>query len=331
MNCEAGSLALLDCHRTMNKFNIMFHLLARTTKTVAKTSAYTQWPVRIYNLCESIWTSPRVQRLAEQSLVFLFLISLIVIELRRQGLIPAQLEGFIPSKHFYAIQVAFGALLLYEVTGLVFGLARSVANALGLQLEIFSLILLRSSFEELVYFDEPVQWEQLLGKVDGNPVLHLIADAFGALAVFVLLGLYYRMQRHQPITEDVADRASFVAAKKTLALGLLAGYLFIGLNGLWQLRVGVQAHFFESFFTLLIFCDLLVVLISIRYTTTYRVVFRNSAFAVATILIRLALTAPPYYKIMIGITAAAFSVVLTLAYNTFSPFIPQAKVDQQSD
>jgi hypothetical protein len=242
----------------------MFDEVLSRLKAGVPASRFALWPGKVYDLCEAAWTSPRVQRFAEQSLVFLFLVALAVIESRRQGLVPARIEALIPTKHFYAIQVAFGALLLYEVTGLVFGLARSVANALGQQLEIFSLILLRSSFEELVHFDEPVQWGHLLAKWDGNPVLHLIADAVGALTVFVLLGLYYRMQRHQPISDDLADRASFVAAKKTLALGLLAGYVFIGISGVWRLSLGEAPQFFESFFTLLIFCDVLVVLISIR-------------------------------------------------------------------
>ena len=109
-----------------------------------------------------------------------------------------------------------------------------MANALGWQLEIFSLILLRSLFEEFVHFDEPVQWRQLLDKVEGNPVLHLIADAVGALTMFVLLGLYYRLQRHQPISEDLDDRAALVFVKKTLALGLFSGYMLIGPDAFWQ-------------------------------------------------------------------------------------------------
>jgi hypothetical protein len=287
------------------------------------------WSSRFYDLLEAAWLSPAVRRLAERSLVIVFLAALLLIELRRWGLVPDRYEDLIPTKHFYAIQLAFGALLLYEVTGLVFGLARSVANALGQQLEILSLILLRSTFEELVHFEEPVQWEHSLDRFDGNPIPHLAADAVGALAVFVLLGLYYRMQRHQPISEDAGDRESFIAAKKAVALALLAGYVFIGFASIKQLILGDRPFlFFESFYTLLIFCDLLIVLISIRYTSNYRVVFRNSAFAVATVLIRLALSAPPYFNVLIGVGAAAFSVGLTAAYNTFAPVIRQASADR---
>jgi len=244
------------------------------------------WFEPIYDRLESVWMSHRVQQAAEQSLVIIFLGALAVIELKRQGVLPTWLGEHVPVKHFYAIQVAFGALLLYEVIALVFGLVRSVANALGQQLEILSLILLRSSFEELIHFDEPVNWEQFVGKFDDNPILHLITDAAGALTIFVLLGVYYRLQKHEPITGDAGERHSFIAVKKTVALGLLTGFVIIGLAGLRRVILGDHPFlFFDAFYTLLIFCDLLIVLISIRYTSTYRVVFRNSAFAVATILI----------------------------------------------
>ena len=125
--------------------------------------------------------------------------------------------------------------------------------------------------------------------------------------MFVLPGLYYLLQRHQPISKDLDDRAAFVYAKQTLALELLSWCMLIGVNVFLQFRIGETPHFFESFFTLLIFCGLLVVLISIRYTTTYSIVFRNSAFAVANVLIPLSLTPPPYYNIAIGVIAAASS------------------------
>ncbi len=277
-----------------------------------------------YDWLEAAWLSPRVRRLAERSLVFLFLASLVVIELSIRNWLPAGVAELVPKKHLYAIQVAFGALVLYEVTGLIFGLVKSVANSLGQQLEIFSLILLRGSFEELIDLDEPVQWDRLIASAHDNPLLHLAADAFGALIVFVMLGLYYRMQRHQPISQDASDRASFTSAKKIVAIALLAGYVAIAFVAAkqWIFR-NEPPLFFEAFYTMLIFCDLLIMLISIRYTSTYRVVFRNAAFAVATILIRLALTAPPYYNVIIGITAATFSVCLTIAYNTFAPIIRQ--------
>ena len=46
-------------------------------------------------------------------------------------------------------------------------------------------------------------------------------------------------------------------------------------------------------------------------------VFRNSGYALATLLIRLSLTAPAYYNVLIGLSAMVLAVLLTLVYNQF--------------
>ncbi len=66
---------------------------------------------------------------------------------------------------------------------------------------------------------------------------------------------------------------------------------------------------------------MLVVLISLRYGTSYLVVFRYFGFAVTTVLVRLALTAPSYFDAMLGIAATGFGVLLTPAYNRAGPVI----------
>jgi hypothetical protein len=79
----------------------------------------------------------------------------------------------------------------------------------------------------------------------------------------------------------------------------------------------------------LIFTDILVVLVSLRYSSEYRVVFRYSGFAAATVLIRLALTAPPYVNAALGFGAALFALGLTLAYNAFSPVLAPSPAEDE--
>lgn len=269
----------------------------------------------LFDALERRWESHAARRLVADGLVAVFLVTLLFIELGRRGLLPAALAPALPQSHFHAVQVAFYLLLGYEVVGLVFGLARSVANAAGKQFEIFSLILLRQSFETFGHLDEPLVWSEVRLAVP-----EMLANGAGALVIFVLLGFYYRLQRHQPLSLDARDRQSFIAAKKAIALVLLV--LFLG-GAAWtlggQLTHGhVAPPFFEALYTLLIFADILVVLISTRYSSTYRVVFRNSGVAVSTVLLRLALSAPPYLNAGLGAAAAGFAVCLTLAYNAWS-------------
>lgn len=41
-------------------------------------------------------------------------------------------------------------------------------------------------------------------------------------------------------------------------------------------------------------------------------VFRNSGFALSTMIIRIALAAPPFYNVLLAITAAVFAILLTI-------------------
>ena len=47
-------------------------------------------------------------------------------------------------------------------------------------------------------------------------------------------------------------------------------------------------------------------------------VFRNSGFAVPTVVLRLALTAPHYGSVLLGLAGAAFAVGPTLAHDLMS-------------
>ncbi len=100
----------------------------------------------------------------------------------------------------------------------------------------------------------------------------------------------------------------------------------ISIHDAWRWLSGIETfQFFEVFYTVLIFSDILLVLISLRYNSTYSVVFRNSGFAVATVLIRLALTAPPFYNVGLGVGAAILSLGLAYIYNNFALHPPPSE------
>jgi hypothetical protein len=278
------------------------------------------WSSNLFDRLEARWETLATQRRVAAGLTIVFLAGMAIIEAKRRGWLPAALSDSLPDKHFDAILWAFTLLLLAEVVSLVFALAKSVATAVGKQLEIMSLILVRQSFKELTKFSEPIEWSDTVR----DQVLYILSDAFGALAIFAILVLYTRMQRHQPISSDEAERTSFIASKKLTALFLLASLVVIGLNVVWSWHQGqidgslftaLSEDYFEIFYTLLIFADVLMVLISMRYSIAYPVVFRYFGFAVATVLIRLALTAPRFIDAGLGITAALFAVGLTWIYN----------------
>jgi len=267
---------------------------------------------RGFDRVEALWESARLRRAVALLLASGYLAALLVIELSQRGWIPAPLRLRSAHGHYLAVELALYLLLGYEVVGLVLGIAQSVSNAAGKQFEIFSLILLRHSFEEFGNLGEPIVWEQARG-----PVVRMLSNGFGALLIFVVLGFYYAAQRHRPFAGPDRDRASFVAAKKAVALVLLAVFGWLAVRAALLERGG----FFEDFYTVLVLADVLIVFLSLRYSSAYHVVFRNSALAVATVLLRVALAAPPFYDAALGVAAAGFALALTLASNRLGPVL----------
>jgi hypothetical protein len=133
------------------------------------------------------------------------------------------------------------------------------------------------------------------------------------------MGLYYRILKHQSITKDVHDRRDFILAKKIIALFILLAFVVICLRNLVAFCLDAPlGNAFESLYTLLIFSDVLIVLISLRYSSSYHVAFRNSGFAVSTVLIRLALIAPVWIGAVLGFSTALFALGIMYSYNAFS-------------
>ena len=242
-----------------------------------------------------------------------YILSLAAIELGRRGLLPAGFSGHLPRTHYAAISIAFTFLLYMELIDLVFGLAKSVSRSVGKQFEIFSLILLRQSFKDFSELPEPLHWP-----ASSDTVMHILSSAGGALLIFAILVLYYRMLLHPSITIDEKETFSFISTKKAIALLLLAVFAVMGIQHLSVAFEESAAHnFFATFYTTMVFCDILIVLVSLRYSHAYPVVFRNSGFALATVVLRLGLAAPAFYNAGLGVGAALYLLGLNTVYNLF--------------
>lgn len=263
------------------------------------------------------WEKHSTQRVVGRILVFVFLAGLLGIELNRLGLLPEFLGKLAPTRHYYAINLAFTLVLLVEVLSLIFILPCSFSKSVGKQLEILALILLRSSFKELAYFPEPIELTHNMA-----PVLYILSDGVGALLIFLGLGFYYKIQKEkQPARETrMQGIYRFVAIKKLVSLVLLVSFTGSACYDFWlKLSGGQPYEFFESFYTMLIFTDVLIILLAQQLMPSFHMIFRNSGYALATLLMRLALTAPHYYNAGLGVIAAVFAISMTIAFNYFSP------------
>ncbi len=260
------------------------------------------------------WEKDSTQRAVAGILIFVFIFALAIIELKRQGLLTGGVATLIPANHYLAINLAFTLVLILEVISLIFTLPCSISKAVGKQFEILALILLRSAFKALADFPEPIT-------ITGHEqeLWIILTDGGGAVFIFALLGVYNQLRSQlDEALHGGPVLFKFVAAKKIVALIMLVIFLGMGIKNSILLFSGEHPfNFFQSFYTVLIFSDIMLVLIAQRFLPEFRAVFRNSGFALATLLIRLALTAPPYYNVLIGIGSATFACVLTLVYNTF--------------
>ncbi len=257
----------------------------------------------------------RLHRKISVGLVVVFLCSLFVIELNRQGLLPAEFAAMIPRNHLHAVHAAFTVILILEVIQLIFVLPCSFSRSLGKQFEILSLVLVRNAFKELSYFPEPFSY---LGNEE--KILHIVANGFGALLLFALLGVYYKIQKRSGEDGRSIDLYGFVASKKAISLLLLISFVCMGGYSLYQTLMGVEhPDFLHGFYTQLILTDILIVLVSQCFHPSSRMIFRNSGYALATLMIRIALVAPVYYNVLLGGAAISFAILLTLASQFLFP------------
>lgn len=263
----------------------------------------------IFDPLQTFYEHEKLYRKISVSLVFLFLCSLAGIELNRLGVLPASLAAIVPLNHFYAVHAAFTVILVLEVISLIFVLPCSFSRSLGKQFEILSLILIRNAFKELSYFAEPIGYQ---GNED--KVLHILASGFGALLIFALLGVYYKIQKRSEEETRQIDLYGFVASKKAISLLLLVSFLGMGGYSIYQSLRGIEhPDFLHGFYTQLILTDILIVLVSQCFHPSARMIFRNSGYALSTLMIRIALVAPVYYNVLLGSAAIVFAILLTLA------------------
>ncbi|MEM7658136.1 MAG: hypothetical protein AAF399_18560 [Bacteroidota bacterium] len=284
---------------------------------------FKDWLIKVFDVLNAHWENHHTHQRISAVLVVSFLLGLLFSDLVMRGVIPASIIGRTEVNHFFAIEVAFTLLLLTELVALVFIFPNSVARSVGKQIELLSLILLRSAFKELKVYEEPIVWLD-----HQEAIFKMIAEAGGSLLIFFLLGIYYYIYQRVYISNNEAEKEQFIQYKKLLALFLLASFIWIGITDTYSILVhGVYPSSFNTFYTILIFVDICLVLIALRYTMEYHKIFRYSAFVLTTVLIRIALSLPLYMNVILGVVSAGFLVCTALASNFFIMSLRKSKVE----
>ena len=276
----------------------------------------------IYEKLKLLWESKKSRYLTSVILVISFIICSILSVLVINDFIFLGKYNTYFKNPFFSVEIVFTLLLITELFGLIFMLPKSVAKSVGKQFELLSLIFLRDGFKEFSHIGSDFSLQSLK-----EPLINMAFYGFGAILIFVIIGYNYRLQKHIKLTNTEDSQEQFIRLKKLLALFLLIAFAVVGFLDIKALiSTGTYLHSFKTFYTVLIFSDIIIVLIALRYTLNYYKIFRYSAFVLATILIRISLSVQPFYDVIIGVIAALFILSLTLAYNYFLKELPIKKL-----
>lgn len=274
---------------------------------------YLQSWISLYDNTEKKWHSLQTSKATSNLVVLFFLIGVGISALSYYHLISVTVG------RFFAIELAFSVLLIAEILSLVFTLTHSVADSVGKQFEIVSLILLRDSFKEMGHLPLETVWSAttLL------ELLPVLTDALGAVIIFLIAGLFYRAQKHVQITSSPQEQLNFVMLKKIIASILLIVFVVLAVYGLANLfNMYHLQSLFNLYYTILIFTDIFILIISLRYSNLYIHLFRYSSFALATVILRLSLSAPKYFNVLLSVSAGVFVLLVANVYNVLNKHEP---------
>ena len=271
----------------------------------------------------SIVFAPKIQKIIEKIILLLaalgFVIHLGLIFLKTQGVIFPAIYPELFNDPISAIYTPFSLILIYEIYLLLFYLPRSFTSCVSKQFEIISLIVIRKIFKDIPQMDLSSNW------INSSHNLELIVDLLGFLILFLLIFLFNRSKQRLPKKPPNDPMLlKFIASKKVVSVMLFCvlGVMLLSTLGQWFINVlnqhsvlNIDSLFFNQFFTLLILADVVILLISFRYTEEYSKLIRNTGFIIATILIRLSFSAESSLAMILILTGVGFAYLILQIFN----------------
>ena len=211
-----------------------------------------------------------------------------------------------------SLYTPFSILLTYETYQLIRTLPSSFSNSVGKQYEVVTLLVVRDVFKRLADFDADDEWT-----INGELGLILLECITFLILFFTALSYRRSSDVSEISTVDDSELDSFVHSKRIISLMLFIAFIGMAAYSFttWTLAVidgkgGVDREiFFSDFFTILILADILILLLSYRFTVDFANLARNTGFILSTVILRVAISAP-------GISAVilfALSGILGLA------------------
>jgi hypothetical protein len=279
---------------------------------------------------DRVFSEPNIETLKRWAILASatgFVVHLAFIFLGRTLPHPPQLVVAAGENYLSAIATPFSFILFYEVLTIIATLADSTTRSIAGQFEVVSLIFIRDVFHDIA----------AAGKLSAEgrltpETLALFEHMWAGLMMFLLVAVFRHAAQwrarsaHAP--SDAEGLRRFISQKKAVSISLttllvlMAAYnLALHALAAWgSLRTGAPlvepaTTFYNDLFTVMIFTDVLILILSLVVSGQYEMVFRNAAFVVAIILIRFSLTETYPFGAVLALMAMVFSVFVVLIFN----------------
>ena len=253
-----------------------------------------------------------------------FLIHLLLIAMNYLNIfdLPPFFDQNLFTNPISSIYTPFSFILIYEIYLLVFFIPRSFTTSISKQFQIILLIIIRRIFKDIPNLDLGHNW--YLSKINFEILSHLI----GVLALFYMIYLFNKNQlRHRAKSLDNKTK-NFIISKKAVSISLISIliikliyiltsclYYLIKTNNYVLNSNNIDSFFFNDFFTMLILTDVIILLISFKYTEEYNKLIRNTGFIISTILIRISFSAIGLLSTTLIIISALFALIVLKIFN----------------
>ncbi len=217
-----------------------------------------------------------------------------------------------------AIYTPFSFILVYEVFLLVIILPESMTEFIGKQFEIITLITLRSFFHDVA----DVEMHTTL-RLSDPVVISLGYDLIASIFMFGLTVTFHRLHSRHREHDSKEPLERFINLKKSMSVCLL---LVLAITSFYNLQSWLfhaipalvnhtafpnpNAFFYIDFFGVMIYADVLLLIISFLYDSSFYTVTRNASFIISTVLLRLSLSMERPTNHLIIVVAFAFSIAV---------------------
>lgn len=257
--------------------------------------------------------------------LFGFIAHIVLIFLVNQVHVLSQFESKIGPNYLYAITTPLNIIVFYEIFCLILALPKSIFVSIRIQMEVVTLIMVRQVFK--IIAESP----DLISSFKNNDFVIDLALFFGgSLLAFLLTAIFKNLCT--PLIQETQRAGRFYIFKSALTLIVI---IFLVLFSFYELYIFGMSFFGNTtnfnyiyeFFYVLIFIDVIIFLTAFYYTDDFGVIFIDTFFILAAIILRLGISFEGIYKVSSILSAMVAMVGGSLVYR----FLWKGKLNQQSE